>query len=47
MNYQKPQVVVLGPAIGFVQSANKPNAGLGDSIRHVPTMTPTAYEADE
>lgn len=47
MKYQKPEVVVLGSALSSVQGVNKPNAGLGDIPRHNPTMTPTAYEADE
>jgi hypothetical protein len=47
MRYQKPEVVVLGSALGFVQAVNKPKHGLGDIPRQNPTMTPNAYEADE
>jgi len=47
MKYQKPEVVVLGSALGFVQAVHKPKFGLGDIPRNDPTMTPNAYEADE
>jgi hypothetical protein len=48
MNYQKPEVALLGAAVEAVRSvnANKVLGSLFDGdIRH--TATDTAYEADE
>ncbi|MGO9520065.1 MAG: hypothetical protein ACLPND_23760 [Candidatus Korobacteraceae bacterium] len=44
MKYSKPEVVVLGSALDFVQSVNKPNPNIHDTFKD---LTASAYEADE
>ncbi len=46
MTYNKPVLFVAGAALVAVQSQNKPQAGLVDSV-FGQGITATAYEADE
>jgi len=45
MNYEKPEVVRLGPAIGAVQSTTTKSAPVLDNDHSLATTA--AYEADE
>jgi len=44
MKYNKPEVVVLGSALGFVQSSGKPEVDVADIDLQ---QTSNAYESDE
>jgi hypothetical protein len=44
MNYEKPEVVILGPALSAVQGSGK---GSNTKDNGQATHTPPAYEADE
>ena len=48
MKYEKPQVIVLSPAIEAIQCSTEKSGGQSDSIcTGQVTFSPSAYEADE
>ena len=47
MNYTKPEIVRIGPAIAVVQSGLKPSPVTADANPRIQKHSNGAYEADE
>ena len=46
MKYEKPNIVLLSPALTAMQGDEKDNTSLPD-VNHQPLFSITAYQADE